>query len=598
MASGTNWSLKSFFPKFNGPEMIKFKTLLVSEISSLAKRASKTPKLSASTIAKWRKIFGDFEILLTKMTHYDSYVTCLASEDARIEAYQREVANLSFLKAEFSKIEVELKRAFQGVPAAVCRKFISLPCFNDCRYYLSRVWKEASKTMSPVEESLAADLSVDGILAWENLYNKVSSKMEFEMVFPDGKKENCPMAQRRSLMEHPDPRVRKVAFENGNKVWKDFEDVIGACLNHISGTRLTLYKHRNIKHFLDVPLFQAGISAKTLNSMFEAVHSTIEIPRRIARAKAKILGMKALSWQDFDAALPEKKSEKISWEAGLKILDKAFRAVFPKLADFLNHCLEKKWVESEPRAGKRPGAYCTGSYLNKESRVFMTYNGTLGDIQTLAHEIGHAYHNHVMRDLPPFSRSYPMTLAESASTFAETIFSDGILADSKISKEQKTQILNLNLSNAIAFLMNIPVRFEFERNFYSERAKGPVPISRIKELMVEAQRKLFGNTLMKGGEDPYFWASKLHFYITEVAFYNFPYTFGFLLSRGLFNMFKQEGPDFLKKYDEFLSLAGSDSAVNVARRTLGCDLEKPSFWLESIKSLEPEVKLFEKIAHT
>jgi len=188
-----------------------------------------------------------------------------------------------------------------------------------------------------------------------------------------------------------------------------------------------------------------------------------------------------------------------------------------------------------------------------------------------------------------------MTLAETASTFAEIILNEGLLADPSLGDAEKASILNLEISNGIAFLLNIPMRFEFEKSFYEERMKGEVSVSRLKELMVSTQRSLYGDTLKKGEEDPYFWASKLHFYITDVTFYNFPYTFGYLLSRGLYARFKKEGASFLPKYKRFLELSGSFQAEEVAKRSLGIDLTRPDFWISSIESLEHEIEQFEAL---
>ena len=225
----------------------------------------------------------------------------------------------------------------------------------------------------------------------------------------------------------------------------------------------------------------------------------------------------------------------------------------------------------------------------------MTYNDTLGDVRTLAHEIGHAFHSYIMRDVRTYAHCYPMTLAESASTFAEMILTEGILADPSFSPAQKASALDQEVGHGAIFLMDIPVRYQFEKKLYEERADGEVGVSRLKELMVETQREVFGDTLEVGGEDPYFWASKLHFYISDTTFYNFPYTFGFLLSRGLFAMFKQEGADFLPRYEEFLRLTGSDTAEGVAKRTLGRDLEDSTFWTEAIQTLEEPFAALEKI---
>ncbi|MFC1679768.1 M3 family metallopeptidase [Elusimicrobiota bacterium] len=250
---------------------------------------------------------------------------------------------------------------------------------------------------------------------------------------------------------------------------------------------------------------------------------------------------------------------------------------------------------SESRGGKRPGAFCTGSPVINEQRVFMTFNGALGDVTTLAHEVGHAFHGHLLRDLRPGAREYPMTLAETASIFGEHILAEGIYEDKEIGDDAKLLMLDGDLSGAAVLLLDITTRFEFEKKFHEERQKGEVSVTRLKELMVEAQRRIFGDALEEGGEDPYFWASKLHFYITDVTFYNFPYTFGFLMAKALFNLFKKEGAPFLPKYRDFLRLTGSDTVEGVARRSIGADVGDPAFWDESIRSLERPLKLYKKL---
>ena len=179
-----------------------------------------------------------------------------------------------------------------------------------------------------------------------------------------------------------------------------------------------------------------------------------------------------------------------------------------------------------------------------------------------------------------------MTLAETASTFGENVLMNGVLDNPAISDADKARILDIEVGHGAVYLLDIPVRYEFEKAFYEERAKGPLSVSRLKELMAQTQRHVIGDVLEAGGEDPYFWASKLHFYITGITFYNFPYTFGYLLSRGLYAMFKKEGDSFLPKYEEFLRRAGSDTAENVVKQTVGRDIENVGFWSEAIRSLE------------
>ncbi|MFZ2956717.1 MAG: M3 family oligoendopeptidase [Candidatus Ozemobacteraceae bacterium] len=592
---GVVWDLTTFFPRFDGPEMKTFKKKLQTHIQEVLEQARQLPELGKKSAAAWENIFLRTEDLMVRITHLASYIGCLSAADAANEAVTSEEGALSLVEAEFAKIDVELKRSVKSISDAVFDAFLARAALKGAEEMLRRVRFEARKAMSTPEETLAADLGVDGIMGWGRLYDQLSGKLEFTFEKPDGTKERKPMAQRRSLMEDADPNVRRSAFVGGNAAWEEVADISAAALNHIAGTRLVLNDRRKIDHFLDVALFQARISRKTLDAMMGAIKKNIELPRDMVRLKARVLGLPHLGWHDMDAALPCEDGNRLTWREGHDMVENAFRNVFPELADFLKMALDKRWVESEKRPGKRPGAFCTGSPLIREGRVFMTFSGSLGDAGTLAHEIGHAYHSDVMKDQRPFAQSYPMTLAETASTFAEMILNDGLLADPCLSDKQKAAVLNIDISNGIAFLLNIPVRFEFEKAFHEERMKGEVSVCRLKELMVEKQRSLYGDVLAKGWEDPFFWASKLHFYITGVTFYNFPYTFGFLLSRGLFARFKAEGAAFLPKYREFLRLSGSFPAEEVARRSLGVDLTKPAFWNEAIRSLEKPMAEFEKI---
>ena len=593
-----DWDLTSYFPEFNGREMREFKEKLSEDINSLREVTATLTALDEHNMERWEKIFIDCEDLITRYSHLRSYVGCVASADSLNEDHLKEEANMSVLGAEFSKLSSELLNSLKDANDEVFNSFSQQPTLNNAAYYLDRMREEAQRRMDQENEVLAADLGVDGIGAWGRLYDTVSSKLEFDMEYPDGTKALLPMSQRRSLMEKPDRDTRKAAFEGGNLAWASIEDVAASALNAIAGTRLTLNRHRGIDHFLDVALFQSAISRKTLDAMLEAIYSEIDVPKDILRLKASTMNRDKVAWYDLGAPMDLEFKKKLDWDEAQNLVRNSFSASYPELGSFAESAFEKNWVDWSPREGKRPGGFCTGSLLTKESRIFMTYNETIGDVLTLAHEAGHAFHSYVMRDIRPYSHSYPMTLAESASTFGEMILTEGILEDPSISNDEKILMLDTEINHGAIYLMDIPVRFEFEKAFYEERQSGEVPVSRLKELMVETQRKIFGDVLEEGGEDPYFWASKLHFYITGITFYNFPYTFGYLLSRGLFAMFKKEGKEFLPKYEEFLRLSGSDTAENVAKRSIGHNLESPEFWIESIHTLrEPLNKLKELLGN-
>jgi oligoendopeptidase F len=588
-----NWDLTSYFPEFNGAEMRQFKEELQRDITSLLEKATALPSLNRENQAEWEEIFLGNEDIQKRMSHLGSYVSCLASADSRNEAYRKEEAVLASMKAEFSKVRVEILRAIKETSDELFSSFSNRKAFQGAQYYLQRLREDSRRTMTPEKEVLAADLGVDGIHAWGRLYDTLSGKLEFDMEFTDGRRQRLPMSQRRSLMEHPDRRVRRAAFEEGNASWETVSDTAAAALNAISGTRLTLNRHRRVKDFLEIALFESAISANTLNAMLEAIFAEIELPRRILRLKAKLMRTRAIACYYLGAPIEISNQQSLTWEQGKSLVKDSFRRAYPALGNFLQTAFDKRCIDWEPRPGKRSGAFCTGSLLTTESRIFMTYNNSIGDVFTLAHEAGHGFHRQQMSDMRPYGRMYPMTLAETASTFGELILTKGLLDDPSISNLQKALVLDMELGHGAIYLLDIPVRYEFEKALYKERAEGELSVSRLKELIVKTQRRIFGDVLEEGSEDPYFWASKLHFYITGVTFYNFPYTFGFLLSRGLYGMFEEEGADFLPKYEHFLRLTGSATAENVARQSITRDLESPEFWAEAIQTLEEPLKQLE-----
>jgi oligoendopeptidase F len=591
-----NWDLTSYFPEFGGTEMTAFRQELATDLGALQARAAALDTLTTTNLADWESLLLDGEQMLRRLYHMGSYLGCLTAADTAHEGYKKEEAAFARVYAEAEKLDVELMRGLKEASDEAVEALTAREALAGCGFYVDRLRQDAQKTMSPAEERLSADLGVDGLHAWGRLYDTLSGRLEFDMQWPDGRTERLPIAQRRSLMARADRAVRRAAFDGGNAAWEQVQDVTGAALNAIAGTRLTLNRHRGVDHFLDIALFQAKITRKSLDAMFEAIHDCADLAQRILRIKAQAQGTEGVAWYDLEAPLPMPGEEKtISWDEAKQQVRDAFSAAYPALGSFFQEMVDKRWIEYEPRAHKRPGAFCTGSLLTMEPRIYMTFQGSAGDVRTLAHEAGHAFHHHVLRQTRPYCHDYPMTLAESASTFGEMILTEGVLADPAVSDDDKLRILDMETAHSAVFLMDIPVRFEFERAFHEERAEGEVEVSRLRELMSQTQQRLFGDALEAGGDDPLFWASKLHFYITGVTFYNFPYTFGFLLSRGLFARFREEGAAFLPRYEEFLRRTGSGTAEQVAREAIGVDLESPQFWADAIGTLAEPVEQLETL---
>lgn len=586
------WSLDSWFTDFGAPDYLEFKRSLAHELATLLKHAD---KLGSDATAVAPALVA-FEKVGEQVGHLGAFLGCLSAADATNEAVKADEAWLATLVAEQEKLGASLRGILAGLTNEAFETVLRHPDLAGASHAVRRLREEGCHQMSAPLESLAADLNVNGLHAWGRLYETLTGKMSFNMTFPDGRQEIVPMARRRALMSDPDRRVRAAAFEAGQKPWRDHADTLAASLNGIAGTRLNLYSRRGLADFLDRPLFDGAMTRASLDAMLEAIHGQLELPRRALRVAARLQGTPALHYFDLEApqiAAPEEKS--LSWDDACAQVQQAFHTAYPKLGDYFGRILEQRWIEAQPRPGKRPGAFCTGSRVKREERIYMTFHGTVHDMVTLAHEAGHAWHSSILRPTRSFAAEYPMTLAETASNFAEMILLAGLRSDSALTPAMKAYLIDQEMLRAHAYLINIPMRFEFERAFYTERRKGEVPVSRLSELMSEAQQKLYGDTLLTDGTDPMFWASKMHFFISGVSFYNFPYVFGYLLSQALFARFQAEGPAFLPRYEAFLAQTGSASCEEVARRTLDVDLTKPDFWANALRAMEPALQAYEQL---
>jgi oligoendopeptidase F len=594
-ASGSDWDLTAYFDELDQKAYRRFRRALGEDTEVLLGEARALAPLDTSSMETWVALLVRLEDVSARSGHLASYLGCLRAADSRDELAQREAASAAAARVELEKVFVELRERLRDADDAAFAALLAAPSLAGATHFLERMRERARTSMSGELETLAAELDVTGLSAWGRLYSQMSARLEFDLAVPGQEVRRLPVAMTRSLLEDANAEVRRAAQAGANRAWEGVADTTAACLNAISGTRLALYRRRGIDHFLEPALRDADISRRTLDVLLDTVRSRREIARRYLRRKAGILGRDRLGFQDTLAPLPLS-TGRIPWQAGRQQVLRAFGKRYPALAAFAQDAFERRWIDHTPRAGKAPGGFCTSSAVIDESRVFLTYNGAPGDVSTLAHELGHAFHGFVMRGMRPWSRRYPMTLAETASTFAEQVVTDEVLSDPGAGPEERAVVLDGRLADAAVFLLNIPMRFQFEKAVYEERSDGELPVTRLCALMREAQRDSFGDALAQDELDPWYWASKLHFYITGITFYNFPYTFGYLFSLGIFARAQESGPDFLPRYESLLRETGSGTAEEVARRALGIDLTTPDFWNASIDLIERDLELFLPLA--
>ncbi|MFD2618463.1 M3 family oligoendopeptidase [Terrilactibacillus laevilacticus] len=526
----------------------------------------------------WKDIIHKYEALYKRLIEGYAFLECLTAQNMKDDKASQLFAAIQATAAQFEACSTLLESKYNEFPSDVWKTFISDPDMQSISFYLNESRQKAKERLSADQEKIISSLSIDGYHGWGTLYDTIVSNISIPFDHPVDGKKDLSVGQLANLIDDSNRDIRKAAFAAWEKAWHSQDDFCSASLNHLAGFRLQTYKERGWEKVLKEPLSYNRMSDKTLETMWQVITDNKSHFVKYLDRKAKLLGLEKLAWFDVDAPVATS-SKKVTYEESANFIIEHFHKFNPNMAKFAEHAIKNRWIEAEDRNGKRPGGFCTSFPLSEESRIFMTFSGTASNISTLAHELGHAYHQSVMNDLPYLTQHYAMNVAETASTFAEMIVSDAAQAAAK-TKEEQISFLDEKLGRSIAFFMNIHARFLFETRFYEERKQGIVGIDRLNELMLTAQKEAYCDAL--SSYHPAFWQSKLHFYITDVPFYNFPYTFGYLFSTGIYVKALEEGATFADKYDALLRDTGRMTVEELAEKHLKVDLTKPDFWQSAV----------------
>ena len=578
------WDLDAIFP--GGSDSKAFHTYIdnikneIEELSQLVYDFNpKEPNISIVV----QKIEGTMK----KLSEAFAFVSCLSAQNIKDEKANLLVGKRNELKAEMGAVQTSFEQKLVLINDATWRELLVQPEIKELAFVLNEAREQAKELLTAEQEILMNDLAVDGYHAWGQMYDTIVGNMNVE-IETDGEVKSYSVGQASNQLNDPDRAVRKHVFEQLSQAWEGQADLFGQTLNHLAGFRLQKYKHRNWESPLREPLEMNRMQKETLDAMWTAIINNKQHFVNYLQKKAELLGLDKLSMYDIGAPLT-KTVKKSTYTEGADFIVEQFRSFSPKMADFAEMAFEKRWIEAEDRAGKRPGGFCTSFPASEQTRIFMTYSGTPSNIATLAHELGHAYHQHVMNDVNGLNQRYAMNVAETASTFAEMIVADASVKNAQ-NKDEKVALLEDKIQRSIAFFMNIHARFLFETRFYEERKQGMVSVKRLNELMVEAQKEAYSDSITD--YDPNFWASKLHFHKTGVPFYNFSYTFGYLFSLGIYAHAKEQGGSFEEDYIALLRDTGSMTVEDLAMKHLNVDLTKPDFWEHAIQLCVNDVEEF------
>lgn len=532
-------------------------------------------------------IIDELKDIATNLSQAGAVIGCFQAQDTTDKKASLLEGEIGSIYAKFSSLLLGIQQTISKTPDEVWTELIKTDELLEFSFVLNEWREEAKRMLSEKEESMITALGVDGYHAWGQLYDLLVGDIRVK-VKVDGVEKELSVGQANNLSSHEDATTRKEAFEVLEAAWTEKEEFFAKTLNHLAGFRLSIYEKRGWESVLQEPLEINRMKQETLDAMWGAISKNKAPFVEYLNVKSTMLGKEGMHWYDLDAPVSAS-TEKMDYQQGAEFILKHFKEFGPKLESFSRNAFEKGWIEAEDRPNKRPGGFCTGMPVSEESRIFMTYSGTMSNVSTLAHELGHAFHSYALRPVHWMNRQYAMGVAETASTFAEMIVADAAVKEAK-TNDEKIALLEDKIQRSVAFFMNIHARFLFETRFYEERKNGIVSATRLNELMEIAQKEAYGEALET--THPHFWASKLHFYITGVPFYNFPYTFGYLFSLSIYAKAINEGANFEEKYIALLQDTAVMSVEDLAMKHLGEDITEEEFWIKGINLCIQDVNEF------
>ena len=570
------WNLTNIYKNFDDPSYegdIKDYLALCAELKTLLSKVKK------EALEEAVQLLGRAMDLMENLFSYAYAVFSVNTGDNRA---LREVSRLEEAHQKLAECFVLfnslVKKHKKDIPALLRKS----PILAERAQFIKDSLLEAEHQMSDAEEALAQELKAAGGDAWGRLQEAVSSSLS-----GDGKS----ITELRNLAFDKSRSVRKKAYEAELAAWKSMEIPLAYSLNGVKKTAATLENRRSWKSALEKSLFQSRMSAKTLDAMISVMEESLPEFRKYLKKKAELLGIKQLAFYDLFAPISEKafKPKVWSFDEARDYIIQTFGSFADDMGLFAKNAFANGWIDSPPHTGKVGGAYCTSFPISKESRVMCNFSPTFSGVSTIAHELGHAYHFHLLREECAFSRAYPMTLAETASIFSETMLYNCTI--SKAKGFEKKYLTEMFLMEVTQVIVDILCRFYFEKAVFEKQKSGPLSAGDLCGMMLDAQKATYGDALDPKQLHPYMWAVKCHYYSPDLGFYNYPYAFGQLFSIGLYTKYLEDKKRFPALYRKVLMATGRTDIKGVAKLA-GIDVEKKDFFQESMNFITRMIRSF------
>lgn len=581
------WSLDVLYKGFSDPSYQEDRRKLMEltdQLVDFSETLSKNLTSEEETLLQAIDYLEQYQLLGSKISYYVALRQSVNTSDS-------EIMN------EMSAIERQL--SLSSKPMSVIHKFIAniealdtylkkYPKLKEYEYLIAEIKKEAKHLLSEDVEEVIAKLNISAGSAWSSMQSFLTSTLEVEY------RDNIiTLPEIRNKAHSEDALVRKEAYAAEVKALEKIKDAVSYSLNSIKTQVNTICELRGYDSPLAMTLSQAKMKHETLDAMMEAIKEALPSFHKYLKHKAKIMGHeKGLPWFDLFAPIGES-TTKFTTEESRDYLVKHFRSFTDDLADMVVEAYENEWIDFYPRKGKVGGAFCENMPFAKQSRILTNFTGSLSDVVTLAHELGHAYHGLNIEEHLPLNVNYSMPVAETASTFNEALIMEAVIKES--SGREKIALIENQLQDVTQIICDIYSRYLFETAAFEKSKTGFLFADELKEMMLSAQKVAYGDGLDHDYLHPYMWVVKGHYYSESLSFYNFPYAFGGLFARGLYEKYKLEGSEFVAKYKALLN-ATTVMSVEDAAKQAEINLENPEFWRTSLGTIEELIEEFVKLA--
>jgi oligoendopeptidase F len=589
------WDLDSLY---NGgshsPKLKEFITELNHSIDKIINDIHNFKLYTNLSTEQLLNLFKEIQYVMSGSFQVEEFLICLRATNTNDEHVTKMISESAKTKSSVEKLEVEFNQLLTSLSEQTWSKLLENTEVKNYQFHLEER-KQKVEDKLPLElEKIIQNLSVNGFSAWGNHYQQLISKLKIPVEI-DGKTKQLTIGQAFSeVLFSQDKERRRTIILSYNQVCETQADIFASIINHIIGFRLDVYNQRGWDNVLKESLEQNRISEETVNTMVAVIKENQNILRHFLKRKAQLAKKDKLAWYDIPISTFNSE-QKLSYKEARDIIIHQFYSFSENLGAFAEKAFQEGWVEAEDRTEKMDGAFCASMPLAKESRVFLSFRGHYQDVVTIAHELGHAYHNNILHEMPYFAQQKGTSVAETASTFSENLVLDAAISKASTDKE-KLSLLEMKIVAGLTYLGLVPSMYEFEKELYKKRQDGMVSSQEISDIMYKIESNLYGDTL--GEFDRYRWMTLSQFYSTEKPFFNIPYTIGYLFSNGIYALSKERGDGFNKQYDALLRDTGRMTVEQLADTYLKKDVTEKSFWETSIKPISDAIEEYIELTNS